>query len=54
MAEGAMAEPGAVERFRREAHTVAGLRRPHIVTLFDAGLEDHTPFLSEGDRRYCG
>jgi len=45
-------DPVRLERFRREAKTVAGLNHPHIVTLFsveeDAGLHFLTMELVEG------
>lgn len=34
-----------VEGFLREAKTVAGLKHPHIVRVFDFDVENHTPFL---------
>jgi serine/threonine-protein kinase len=41
----ALIDPAAQQRFNREAWTVARLRDPHIVTVFDAGLEGERPFL---------
>jgi serine/threonine protein kinase len=41
----ALDSPQAVERFQREAVVAAGLRHPHIVTVFDFGEHDHQHFL---------
>ncbi|MGI5513475.1 serine/threonine-protein kinase [Streptomyces sp. CA-106131] len=45
MAEGALHDASAVERFRHEANTVAGLGHANIVTVFDAGVDGHLSFL---------
>ncbi|MFH9969299.1 protein kinase [Streptomyces mirabilis] len=45
MAEGALHDASAVERFRHEGNTVAGLGQANIVTVFDAGVDGHLPFL---------
>src|SRR3982751_2164485 len=34
-----------LERFRREARTVARLSHPHIVTVIDAGEDGGTPYI---------
>lgn len=38
-------EDDDVEGFLREAQTVARLKHPHIVRVFDFDVENHTPFL---------
>ncbi|WP_231984317.1 protein kinase, partial [Mycobacterium sp. E342] len=38
-------EPGYVERFRREAHTVARLTEAHIIPVFDTGEVDGRLYL---------
>jgi predicted ATPase/serine/threonine protein kinase len=35
-----LSDPSTVERFRREAVTVARLRHPHIITIHDYGIAD--------------
>ncbi len=42
---GTLESEEAVERFLREARSVAGLRHPHIVPVFDAGQLEGEPFL---------
>src|SRR5437016_532973 len=38
-------EPEAQEQFRIEARTIANLQHPHIVSVFDFGLDEQTPYL---------
>lgn len=38
--------PDAAERFRREIKTLAGLRLPHLVRFYEAGVLDDRPFLA--------
>src|SRR5260370_42675737 len=38
-------EEDDVEEFLREAQTVARLKHPHIVRVFDFDIEDHIPYL---------
>src|SRR5918993_5079515 len=39
------AGPTQLERFRREARTIARLSHPHICTLYDVGEQDGITFL---------
>lgn len=44
--EDTIKDSAAVDRFRREAHLLAGFQHPNVVTLFDAGVtEGGQPFL---------
>jgi eukaryotic-like serine/threonine-protein kinase len=36
-------QPDLVARFHREARTVAGLRHPNVVSVFDAGTDEACP-----------
>src|SRR3954452_21851638 len=38
-------DPDQLERFRREARTVAQLNNPHVVTVIDAGEDDGAPYI---------
>jgi WD40 repeat protein/serine/threonine protein kinase len=40
------ASPSARERFSREARSAAGLKHPHVVTIFDVGEDRGVPFLA--------
>lgn len=39
------ADPGAAERFRREAQAAAGLNHPGIVTVYDTGADEQGPYI---------
>ncbi|MCA9621523.1 MAG: protein kinase, partial [Myxococcales bacterium] len=40
------AMPAAVKRFEREAQVVRQLHSGHVCRVFDAGVEDGTPYLA--------
>ncbi len=42
----ASSDPTFEQRFRREAHTAAGLNEPHVVPIFDAGEIDGRLFIA--------
>lgn len=39
------ADPGFLARFEREARHAAGLSDPHLVTVFDSGVDETGPFI---------
>jgi hypothetical protein len=39
------ADPGFLARFEREARHAAGLSDPHLVTVFDCGVDEAGPFI---------
>jgi serine/threonine-protein kinase len=39
------ADPGFLARFEREARHAAGLSHPHLVTVFDCGVDQGMPFI---------
>ena len=43
---GAQADQAQCERFLREAELAARVRHPHVVDIYDAGVEDGVPFLA--------
>jgi eukaryotic-like serine/threonine-protein kinase len=45
LAEHLADDPRWLKRFRREARAAAGLAHPHIVRVFDFGVEEHGPYL---------
>jgi eukaryotic-like serine/threonine-protein kinase len=45
MSDVLVADERYVERFAREARTAAGLSHPHLVQIYDSGIEGGRPFL---------
>ncbi len=45
LAEGSCADPEAEERFRIEARTLAQAAHDHVVTIYDFGVENQTPYI---------
>jgi formylglycine-generating enzyme required for sulfatase activity/tRNA A-37 threonylcarbamoyl transferase component Bud32 len=43
--EGSCADPEAEERFRTEAQTLARAAHEHVVTIYDFGVENGTPYI---------
>jgi serine/threonine-protein kinase len=46
MHDGTAQDPDARARFVREARAAAALRSPHVVQIFDYGLEGETPYIA--------
>ncbi len=46
MAAGLAEAPGAAARFEREAKAAAQLKSPHVVHIYDHGVEDGTPYIA--------
>ena len=38
-------DPGFLERFRREARAIGGLRHPNILAIYDSGQDGETPYI---------
>ncbi len=47
MLEGLATKPDLVQRIMREGETIARIRHPHVVDIYDVGIHDGVPYLVE-------